>query len=94
MKGTQSSSEHTVISMNGNCYPHPYPAEKFPKTEVTKGLHLIYNDVYHHSTSATIPKAITLGTPNDQFQKILNSLPHTLTTIYFPSLVCTPLLYS
>lgn len=80
-----------------NCDPHPYPTEKLPKIETTEGLHLISNDIYHHSTSTNHSQDnnnLTLWTSNDPFQKILNSPPHTLTTIYFPSIVCTPFLYS
>lgn len=42
----------------GTALLHPYPADNLPNTEVTKGFHLISNDICLHSASATIPKAI------------------------------------
>lgn len=60
----------------------------------TKGLHLLSNDIYlYHSTSANHSQGSrpTLMTPNGPFQNLPS---HTLTTISFPSTVCTPFLYS
>lgn len=80
------TQQYLVNPINRICYLQSLSC-KLPNRKVAKGLHLISNDIYLHSTSANHSQGnnLTLTTPNGPFQKIWNLPSHTLTAISFPS---------